>query len=113
MIIRTGQIGKAQGVDTTVKSATAEGACLKPTWEIVMGHKRGEITDQQYTDAYLAMLRVRYKANPEPFLNLIQRGEVTLLCYCKAGKFCHRHIAAGVLQKIGAAHGIEVVIEAE
>jgi uncharacterized protein YeaO (DUF488 family) len=95
-------------IDTTVKSAkTLEGCLLMPKWEIVMEHKKGKISDEQYTKEYLNILRYRYKMNKTAFLDLLKRYEITLLCYCAKGKFCHRHIAAEILKKIADAHGIE------
>lgn len=97
-------------LDITIKSAsTTEGRALAPTWALVMNHKRGQISDQEYTDAYLALLRVRYNENPTPFLDILKRDRVVLACYCPAGAFCHRHIAVDVLEKIAASKGIAVV----
>lgn len=107
--IATGRIGldDADAVDTTVKSAsTDEGRALAPTWDMVMGYKEGRLTDAQYTDQYLKLLRERYAKDPAPFLSLLQRERTVLLCYCADGEFCHRHIAQGVLLKIARSHGV-------
>ena len=71
-----------------------------------MGHKRGQISDAEYSERYLIMLRQRYAADKQPFLDILAHERVTLKCYCRAGKFCHRHIAVDVLEKIAAAHGL-------
>ena len=30
------------------------------------------------------------------------------MCYCPAGKFCHRHLLANKLQEVGMMFGIDV-----
>jgi uncharacterized protein (DUF488 family) len=91
-------------LDTTVKSGSGLGLIFAPTWEIVMGVKQGRITQQQYTDAYLEMLRERYRASQETFLAILAQDQVVVTCYCRAGAFCHRHIVVDVLEKIAAKH---------
>jgi uncharacterized protein YeaO (DUF488 family) len=98
-------------LDITVKSAnTSEGKSLAPTWELVTSHKDGRINDAQYTERYLTLLRGRYARTPEEFEETLARRRVVLVCYCKAGSFCHRHLAAEVLQKIGISLGITVYL---
>ena len=122
-IISTGQMN-LRGVnvlDITVKSSgDGLGTILAPTWELVGGHKRHThpdderwqqyepLTDEQYSDAYLALLRQRYKTNREAFHQIIEQGMVTLVCYCAAEGFCHRHLAKAVLVKIAENIGYEV-----
>jgi hypothetical protein len=99
---------KAVGLvlDTTVKSGAGLGKILAPTWDIVMGVKDGHITPEQYTGRYLELLRQRFRRNKQEFLEILQHDQVTLLCYCRPGDFCHRHLAVDVLEKISARHGI-------
>jgi len=110
MNIYTGRIGGrySDALDITVKSAAGDAKALAPTWDLVMGHKQKRISDEQYVQGYLTLLRKRYKQDSGPFLRILQRESVTLCCYCKAGAFCHRTIAADVLAKIAAAHDISV-----
>ena len=100
---RISHTGPGLVLDTTIKSGAGLGKVLQPSWEIVMGHKRGQISDEEYVEKYLAMLRQRYAADRQPFLDILAHEQVTLLCYCRAGKFCHRHLAADVLIKIATA----------
>lgn len=93
-------------VDITVKSATGLGIALMPTWDIVMGVKRGNITHDGYTERYLELLRYRYNAERHLFDELLQINQLTLMCYCKPGAFCHRHIAVNVLERIAVARKI-------
>lgn len=112
MIICTAQmsIRDPDGLDITVKSAsTPEGKALAPEWSMVTDHKKGLITDAEYHTRYLSLLRRRYKVTPGPFLIILKRQRVVLLCYCKTGAFCHRHIAVEVLTAIAQKQRIDVV----
>jgi hypothetical protein len=106
---RIGYHGSA-GLDITVKSASGIGTLLAPTWALVGGHKGWQgyepLTDAEYTERYLELLRSRYRRSEQAFTDLIQRPELVLLCYCRAGVFCHRHLALDVLDKIAHAKGL-------
>ena len=106
---RIGYRGEA-GLDITVKSAKGIGEILAPTWTLVGGHKHWQgytaLTDEQYTELYLDLLRSRYRGNEQAFIEIIQRPHVVLLCYCRTGVFCHRHLALDVLEKIAHAKGL-------
>lgn len=106
---RIGYHGQS-GLDITVKSAEGIGEIFAPTWALVSGHKHWQgytpLTDQQYTDIYLDLLRARYRADEHAFIEIIQREHVVLLCYCRTGVFCHRHLALDVLDKIAHAKGL-------
>lgn len=94
-------------LDITAKSAkTPEGEALAPTWEMVTKYKAGLVNDGLYAEQYRALLRQRYAADPTPFLNVLARARVVLTCYCASGQFCHRHLAAEVLEKIAESKGI-------
>lgn len=95
--IRQGQ----QGIDTTVKSATGFAKAFAPTWDMVMGHKNGTLSDERYTFQYTTILdRIldprRDRSLENPWRQLLAAGqgagEVTLLCYCRDGRFCHTHL---------------------
>jgi hypothetical protein len=102
------QVGTAQmgvphedALNITVKSADSDaGRFLAPTWDMVMGHKESRLTDAEYVDRYLGLLRLRWLRNPQPLRKLLQRDSVVLKCYCAEGAFCHRHIAVEVLARI-------------
>ena len=106
-------------LDTTVKSGTGLGKLLAPTWELAGGVKHHEtqgrdprwakyapLTHDQYIDGYYSFLRARYKADPAPFLELIDWERLVICCYCATGAFCHRHLAVDILAKIAAAKGM-------
>ena len=73
---------------------------LAPPWNLVDRYKKGLVTTQQYTQEYTFLVLSRL--NPLEVLNEIKTvfGEdATLLCYEKAGDFCHRRIVAAWLEK--------------
>lgn len=105
-------------VDITISAvekgkATPEGAAFAPDRWMVSQHKAGKLTDSKYIELYLELLRSRYQKNRAPFLSLLQRDRVVLVCYCPEGAFCHRHIAKEVLIKIAVAHGITASLGGE
>ncbi|AEH03597.1 hypothetical protein AVT69_gp172 [Pseudomonas phage PhiPA3] len=105
MQVYTYQIAKWRAVrakripmlDTTVKSG--EGM-LAPTWNMVMGHKAGTVSDQEYEELYFQLLGDRYHAYPEYFEWLLAHDRLALGCYCKAGNFCHRLLIVKFLKQI-------------
>jgi hypothetical protein len=94
------------------------GLTFAPLWWMVKGHKYRGMSDQEYIDAYYDLMRKRYLEDPEPFISLLKREEVTLLCWCRPGKFCHRLLLVDILEKIakqrhmpftrGGEHGFPV-----
>jgi len=115
--ITTGQIGKEKGlgadgwkpIDITVKSATF-GKPFAPTWGIVSGYRKGEISVEEYTEAYLQILEDSLAENGEFWNRMMNSGaSIAFLCYCPAGDFCHRVLLAEFVQNLGKKMGVEVV----
>ncbi len=111
MIIYTGQIARIRHpyLDITVKSGTGLGRLLSPTWDMVLGVKRGVLSEAEYTEQYLSLLRGRYRQNSGGFIRILTPENadlITLACYCKPHTFCHRYLAVEVLEKIARARGI-------
>lgn len=84
-------------INTTIKSGEWR---LAPTWNLLMAYRNGLIDDEQYTVAYNALLEERYNKEPEYFNALSNKDAVAFGCYCKPGKFCHRHILVKFFEKI-------------
>ena len=94
-------------LDITVKSGVKSFA---PTWDMVMKHKRGEISDTQYTDRYLRMMRTSYLDNKNgDWSAILNRRRVVLCCYCAPGNFCHRHLLKDILRDLCRVKNIEFV----
>lgn len=68
---------------------------LKPTWDIVMGHKNGNINDEEYTKIYYDT--ILSKLNPKEIYEKLDNK--ILLCWCGKNKFCHRHLIENWLNK--------------
>ena len=84
-------------LDTTIKSGEE---LLAPTWGMVIGHKKGVLSDEQYEELYFELLAERYVAFPDFFEWLVSRDVIALGCYCPAGKFCHRLLIVKFLKEI-------------
>lgn len=94
---------EAERLGILVVNTTARGKSLlfAPSWDIVMGHKDGSVTDQQYRDVYLPMMRESWNTHRKDWMEFLQQpGWVAIGCYCKAGCFCHRLILVEILQKL-------------
>lgn len=91
--VRRAQIGRRSGIDVTVKA----GLLVSPTWTYVMGYKNGRISAQQYTNWYLKRLEDSSEAIIAWAIEL--PDEITFLCYCRDGDFCHTYILARWLAK--------------
>ena len=73
--------------------------CLRPTHALVHGWKYWGESEQWYTDGYRKLLASRWPA-VKAWLDALQPGvDLTLVCYCAAGQFCHRQLIAQLLAK--------------
>lgn len=88
-------------VDTTVKSGDK---VFAPTWDMVMGHKNGTISDEEYIKKYVSLMRESLKKNKARWLEIMNMERVVLCCYCRKGNFCHRVLLAKMFEKNGAEY---------
>lgn len=80
-----------------------------PTWEIVDGYKKGEITVREYTRKYLDQVLApvhRAGLTPQVLLDLCRKAGVTHLCCSEDLKspdqlFCHRMILQAWFKRFG------------
>lgn len=84
-------------IDTTVKSGEIK---LAPTWDMVLGYKKGDIGEEDYTKQYLTLMEKSVKDNPEWWDEFLKREKVALICYCKADAFCHRLLLADFIARL-------------
>lgn len=91
-------------LDTTVKSGAQ---MFAPTWEMVLGIKGGDITEEEYTQMYRAKMNESWKRDRVKWMALIEGDDpIAIGCYCKPGEFCHRHLLKDIFEKICAAKGL-------
>lgn len=84
-------------IDTTVKSGYVQ---VAPRWDMVLGHKRGQLSDAAYTDQYHELLDYWWFQDPDFFHWLLAPPVIALGCYCRPGAFCHRHLLAAFLSTV-------------
>jgi hypothetical protein len=77
------------GIDTTVKSAHGLWRAFAPTWDMVLGVKRGTLSEAEYTVQYEAILS---RVPAAVWDALAAEPEQLLLCFCRDGWFCHTHL---------------------
>lgn len=91
-------------VDTTVKSGND---LFAPTWSMVLGHKDGSLSDEEYIKQYHERMYASMKARPEDWMRYAKSDDImALACYCKPGAFCHRHLLVKLFERICLKHSI-------
>lgn len=85
-------------LDITVKGKDPIGSAFAPTWDMVMKYKKGRMSEAEYRERYIELLRDSYKTRPGAWQNLMTRPEVTLVCFCRSGDFCHRVLLAELMK---------------
>ncbi len=88
-------------LDITVKTGEVT---FQPNWDIVLGLKNHRIDQEQYTWQYKNLMDKSRKTFPDRWKEILARDEVTLVCFCPAGAFCHRVLLAKMLEEMGAQY---------
>jgi len=52
---------KTQIIDITIQSSRPPWNIFAPTWDMVSNYKAGRLSESQYTDMYIKLMRTRYK----------------------------------------------------
>ena len=81
-------------IDITSRTSDMIGKLFAPPWSLVSDFKDGRLTEDKYTDIYSDILLQGIASSPAVWVKFIALDEATLVCYCKAGDFCHRVVAA-------------------
>lgn len=72
---------------------------LAPTWEMVKRYKYADHDREVYIEAYRNLM-VRRWAKVKMWLDSLDPNEdITILCYCREGAFCHRKLIASMIRK--------------
>lgn len=91
-------------LDITVKGQDPFGKVFAPTWDIVMDLKGKRITEKQYTEEYYKLMKRSWHEHNWHWQQLWDTPQVTLVCVCPAGTFCHRLVLAAMLKEMGATY---------
>ncbi len=91
-------------LDITVKGKDPIGKLFAPTWKMVMGSKEGNISWNEYKVMYKELMRKSYRQNKDIWNEVLNRDEVTLVCFCESGTSCHRYLLANIFPKLGAKY---------
>ena len=91
-------------VDITAAGKTELGKFFMPDWSLVNGLKNGVITEEQYEREYHLQMVESWRTNRHAWHNIMERDEVTLVCFCPPGAFCHRVLLAQYLEKCGGVY---------
>lgn len=82
-----------------VKKAYEKIVCLVPTWDLVKGYKWGGMSEEWYTDGYRKLLASRWSDVKAWLDRLKPDNDITLMCFCREGEFCHRRLIGKMIAK--------------
>ena len=108
-LITTGRVQhaamwKKQGwsvIDATRKSAK-KAKTLAPSWDMIMGYKKGTMTEEEYTRRYAQIMKRSQQERRAAWENTLRDKEAfVILCYCREDEFCHRHLLAEEFRRFG------------
>ena len=86
--------GGKDRIDITSRTSDKLGRLFAPPWSLVSDYKEGKLDENKYTDIYTNILIQSIASNSTVWIEFIALRRVTFVCYCRAGDFCHRIIAA-------------------
>lgn len=73
----------------------------------------GVVTDEDwadYVERYTIEMRISYRHQRPTWGTLLSWEHVVLLCFCPDPNRCHRRVLAGILVKLGAVDGGELLV---
>lgn len=91
----------SKGTPPYYKGGTLD--CAKPSWNLVHSFKNGDINEAEYRDIYFRQLSMDKDALIQHINDINNGGKFIYLCYCGKTGFCHRHLWAEFLNKLGIA----------
>lgn len=83
--------------DITVKGQDTMGKFFAPNWDMVMGVKKGTMSEHEYVYRYMEIIR-RVPINVWEWL--LSAEERTFVCFCPEQAFCHRNILTNYMLSI-------------
>ena len=111
--IWTAQMSKVKGknwpvLDITVKGNHKVGRFFAPSWDMVSNYKNNTISEKEYEKQYRKMMRLSYTEHRDAWNKVLELKEIVLICFCPSDSFCHRHLLAKYLVKLGAIYNGEL-----
>jgi len=97
-------------MDITVKGNVSPGNMLAPTWEMVKALQTHKLSEWDYTIKYFSLLMRRMTSLSGDLAHgervmfdeiVYNRKQLTLVCFCPSFTFCHRVLAARMLEEMG------------
>lgn len=88
-------------LDITVKGNHPLGKIFAPTWSMVLGVKRGDITKEQYDALYQDILASSLRNYEAAWEHIATWPSITLVCFCPTGSHCHRYALANAFVSLG------------
>jgi uncharacterized protein YeaO (DUF488 family) len=107
------RLAKAKQIRITDTTVTSGLGFLAPSWEMVLGHKNGGMSCEQYTKLYDECIQRSQTHHPEQWGDLLKPETLCLACYCRAGFFCHRLLLAKHLQAYAEKQGVFCTLAGE
>lgn len=97
-------------IDITVKSAKPPWVVFTPDWPMVMAYKRTK-NEGEYIIQYDSIVANAFHNHGKELRTLIASDRtITLVCFCRAGEFCHRILLANHLASVGADYKGERIL---
>lgn len=98
--------------DITVKGAVPPWDVFAPTWAMVNAYLKGprdKAAERKYVIEYNDIIAKAFMYNYEALAALLNSNDTrVLVCFCKAGAFCHRVLLALYLESLGAKYNGEL-----
>ena len=97
--------GGPDRLDITVQGKDPVGSIFAPTWDMVRRYKEAvklnKVVEaiETYTTAYWTLMDYRLPNAGSTVSWILSRKEVTFVCFCPAGAFCHRVLISNLLDK--------------
>lgn len=101
------RIAQREGIHILNITAKSGIQCFAPDKENLWAYKRGEMTQEEYSQRYLEKMRRCYVQYRNAWNELEGIEKMAITCYCPEGQYCHRHDFKGCLTKFFQARGIE------
>ena len=81
-------------LDITVKGNDPIGRTFAPTWDMVKKYTSGQEGQNTYSERYWTLIAERLAEDNSSLIWVLEQQELTFICFCPLGAFCHRILLA-------------------